>query len=290
MLSALLLVLSSISISLSSNSKEDKIKFFKPVIDTLLNRGVDSAFIMNLLNDDNVAFNEKFVMLNVSSALKKTKPDYTKHYNKRSINKTKIFITENIKTLERAEAMYQVPREVIASILWIETRLGGYTGKNNIVSVFLSTAMANQTEFVNLNLDVIHSEYKGETAKIKKLNNKIKARAKKKSQWAFKELEALEKVSMVSPIPIAEIKGSWAGAFGLSQFLPSSYMAWAVDGNYDGKINLFEKSDAIFSIGNYLKTNGWGDKIKEKRAAVFHYNRSQDYVDAVLKLANFLKI
>lgn len=287
---AILLILSSISISLSSNITNNKVSFFKPVIDSLLERGADSSFVYNLINNNKVAFNEKFVKINVSSSLKKTKPDYSKHYNTRAVNKTKIFIEEYKNILQRAEAMYQVPKEVIASILWVETRHGGYTGKNNVASVFLSTAMASQEEYVKLNIEVIKNEYKDNPEKIKKLTNKVIQRAKKKSQWALKELLALEKIAIISPIKITELKGSWAGAFGLSQFLPSSYMSWAVDGNYDGKINLFDKTDAIFSVGNYLKTNGWGKEIKKQRKAVYHYNHSQDYVDAVLKLADLVKI
>jgi len=289
-LPAILLILSSISISLSSNITNNKISFFKPVIDSLIERGADSSFVHNLISNEQIEFNEKFVKINVSSSLKKTKPDYSKHYNARAVNKTKIFIEEYKNTLQRAEAMYQVPKEVIASILWVETRHGGYTGKNNVVSVFLSTAMASQEEYVNLNISVIEKEYQNNPKKIKELTKKVIQRAKKKSQWALNELLALEKIAIISPIEITELKGSWAGAFGLSQFLPSSYMSWAVDGNYDGKINLFDKTDAIFSVGNYLKTNGWGKELKKQRKAVYHYNHSQDYVDAVLKLADLVKI
>jgi membrane-bound lytic murein transglycosylase B len=43
------------------------------------------------------------------------------------------------------------------------------------------------------------------------------------------------------------------------------------------------------SIGNYLKTNGWSDNINDKKAALHHYNNSDDYVYAVLKLASKIK-
>lgn len=55
-------------------------------------------------------------------------------------------------------------------------------------------------------------------------------------------------------------KGSYAGAMGLGQFMPSSYRKWAVDGDGDGKINLFEShADAIHSVANYLADHGWAD-------------------------------
>jgi membrane-bound lytic murein transglycosylase B len=48
-------------------------------------------------------------------------------------------------------------------------------------------------------------------------------------------------------------------------------------------------NDAVFSVANYLKTNGWGETEDEQRKAVFHYNNSSAYVDAVLKLAELIK-
>jgi membrane-bound lytic murein transglycosylase B len=59
-----------------------------------------------------------------------------------------------------------------------------------------------------------------------------------------------------------------------------------VDGNNDGTIDLYTIDDAIFSVANYLRANGWGEDLRQKRAAVFHYNNSQAYVDAVLTLAS----
>jgi membrane-bound lytic murein transglycosylase B len=58
-------------------------------------------------------------------------------------------------------------------------------------------------------------------------------------------------------INIKNILGSYAGAIGLGQFMPSNYEAYGVDFNKDGKISLLHPLDAIASIANYLKQNGW---------------------------------
>ena len=72
------------------------------------------------------------------------------------------------------------------------------------------------------------------------------------------ELINLFYLSREENLPILEIKGSYAGAMGASQFISSSYRNYAVDGNADGKIDLFNSwDDVLMSIGNYLKQNGW---------------------------------
>ena len=71
----------------------------------------------------------------------------------------------------------------------------------------------------------------------------------------------------------------------MSQFLPSSYLSWAVDGDSNGAIDLNDIDDAMYSVANYLKCNGWGKTTSQQRAAVYHYNNSNAYVDAVLTLA-----
>jgi lytic murein transglycosylase len=63
-------------------------------------------------------------------------------------------------------------------------------------------------------------------------------------------------------IPRAELKGSWAGATGYPQFLPSMYMRLAVDGDGDGRIDIWRSEpDALASIGNYLLNAGWKPNV-----------------------------
>lgn len=266
-----------------ANEKSKK-EIFAPVIDRLLNAGVDSAFVDSLVTHSSVDFDKKYTKINVIP--KPGKADYSKHFDERSVNKTKAFLEENDSLLQAAEDEYGVPKEVIASILWVETRHGGYLGNHHIISVYLSTALANTEEYLESNREVIEDYYKNDPEEKEKKLEKLEERSNYKAGWALDQLIALWKISPIIPTSIFELKGSWAGAFGWSQFLPESYLKWSVDGDSDDKIDLFNKEDAVYSVGNYLKTNGWGDTQKEKEAAVWHYNHSSAYVNAVLTLAN----
>jgi len=280
-------ILSTVRISFSSsNVIMSNSEIFKPVAQKLLKKGVDSSFIFNLISNKNIEFTEKFVKINVIGTY--SPPDYSSHYNDRAVSKSKEFLGSNESILQAAEDKYSVPKEVITSILYVETRHGGYLGFNNIVSVFLSTALADQEEYIELNAKTLKETFSDDSEELEKYLKKLKDRAKYKTNWAMEQLMALEKLSEISPVPITEIEGSWAGAFGMSQFLPSSYISWAVDGNGDGVVNLFDKEDAIFSVANYLSSNGWGKTVKKKRKAIWHYNHSTAYVDAVIKLSELI--
>lgn len=79
-------------------------------------------------------------------------------------------------------------------------------------------------------------------------------------------------------VKLADMKGSWAGAMGQSQFMPSAFMSYAQDGDGDGHINIWQsRSDAFASIANYLKTRGWdnsqtwGREVKVPKNFDFSY-------------------
>ncbi len=293
-----LIIVSSAKISLSLNdSQTEKLKFFKPVIHNLLKSGVDSAFIYRIILDDRTQFDEKYtditVYRNPSAKRDYTKPNpksrYAQNYNSYSVKKSKEFLQEYYPQLKKAEKIHGVPKEVITSILWVETRHGSYLGNSHVISVYLSLAMAGQKEYFEKNRDNLHKRYNSYKDEFPELDTKLEQKTAEKTNWAIDQIKALEVMDSISPIDVMDLRGSWAGAFGLSQFIPSSYVSWAVDGNGDGKINLFDPEDAIFSVANYLKINGWGKTVKEQRDAVFHYNHSNDYVDSVLLLADKLK-
>ena len=269
--------------SLVNSTKNESV--FQPVITQLLQKGVDTAFINKYIVNNNAKFDESFIKINVTGYLKKS--DYSYATSKIAINKSKLFLKENLDILLEAEKKYNVPKEIIVSILWIETRIGDYLGKNHLPSVFFSTALVNEEKYIELNNNVVDKTNNNDSTK-SSLKEKVKQRSEKKSKWAINELVAMNKIEKKFGIDFNNIYGSWAGAFGIPQFLPSSYLNYAIDGNNDGKIDLFNFEDVIFSVANYLNKHKWDNNMEQKRKAIWSYNNSNDYVDAVLKLSELL--
>lgn len=125
--------------------------------------------------------------------------------------------------LHAAEAAYGVPAAVITAILGIETHYGKYTG-NYVVAQTLAT------------LGFGHPQ-RGEEF------------LEELTQFLLYVREA-----RVDPLSIS---GSYAGAMGMAQFMPSSLRRFAVDADGDARVNLFTPDDAIGSIGNFLHMHGW---------------------------------
>jgi membrane-bound lytic murein transglycosylase B len=116
-------------------------------------------------------------------------------------------------------------------------------------------------------------------------------KADRKSGWAYTELKALLTYARREGIDPTSINGSYAGAMGIAQFMPSNVLAYAKDGDQDGRVDLFNHADAITSIASYLKHYGWKPGLTEKAAGkvVYHYNHSKYYVNTVLKITKQLK-
>ena len=230
----------------------DKVVFFRPLIDKYAQAGGDTNFLLELIQDPRSEFIEKATNVSISTVSKK--PDYSHFYNNTSITSTRNFLDENKAIFDSAEAHYKVPREVVAAIIWIETRNGSYLGRTHIPSVFLSAAMADLPRYVEANIARFKKNFTLESQK--DLEIQVVEKAARKARRGLDELLALEKIEKTTPIVTANLTGSYAGAFGMPQFLPSSYVTWAVDGNGDATIDLFTVEDAIFSAANYLKSNG----------------------------------
>lgn len=129
-------------------------------------------------------------------------------------------------TLTRAEETFKVPAEVIVGLIGVETKYGRIMGK----------------------FDIFNSLYT------------LGFHFPRRSKFFRKELKEFLILAREQQWPVGTIKGSYAGAMGYGQFMPSSYRMYAVDFDNDGKINLLENPvDAIGSVANYIKVHGWKD-------------------------------
>lgn len=175
---------------------------------------------------------------------------------RKSIERGRKFLNYNKDMLVNVEKTYAVDKEIIVAILRIETNFNKYVGKYPIFNSLLTlTLMEN-----------------------------------KRSAWAENELIELFWISKTLNKDPLSIKGSWAGAFGMAQFIPSSYRKYAVDGNNDGTIDLYDFTDAFASIANYLQAHGWEKNNSEKNwNAVYAYNHCDEYVKAIFAYAKALK-
>lgn len=271
-------------------TQDQKIEFFRPVIQKLIEKGVPEDYILNLLRDTSVQFNERYVQVDVSlsrpSKSTSSSKIYDKLVNDEAVNRIINFINTNQFILNKIQNLYSIDPEVLASLLWVETRHGDYLGNHQIVSVYFSLALADTDNFIEYNLKRNKDKLKPTKKEIGQLKNKLVQKSRSKANWAINELVSIYKNQNKFPLPVTQIYGSWAGAFGISQFIPSSFVRWAVDGNNDGLYNLFDVEDAIFSAANYLAKHGYGPTEEQKRKALYAYNHSNTYVNTIMLLAN----
>lgn len=150
-------------------------------------------------------------------------------YRKRFVNMQRIkggvdFWNKYAADLERARKIYGVPEEIIVAIIGIETSYGSSTGNYRVMDALTTLAF----DFP------------------------------RRADYFREELENYLLLAREQKFGLLDIKGSYAGAIGVPQFMPGSYRRYAVDFNNDGKIDLSRSAvDAIGSIGNYLKEYGW---------------------------------
>lgn len=140
-----------------------------------------------------------------------------------------VFWNQYEDALNRAWQVYGVPPEIIVGIIGVETRWGRVMGKTRILDA-LATLSFNYP---------------------------------RRAEYFSGELETFLLMARDEQDDPLNLKGSFAGAMGYGQFMPSSYKQYAVDFSGDGYINLWDPVDAIGSVANYFKAHGWvkGDQV-----------------------------
>ncbi|MDL2259782.1 lytic murein transglycosylase [Deltaproteobacteria bacterium OttesenSCG-928-K17] len=233
--------------------------------------------------------NKKLRPLSGYSAPPAAKPSRTQTYahftSADNLAKIRAYYNEDRAQFQRMARQYQVPGEVAAAIMWVETRYGTFMGKHKAASNLASmAAAASSFSVVEKDVEELIKQDAGARAFLVET-------AQARGDWALNELAALMTYSFDNGHDPTTFMGSIYGAIGWGQFMPSNVRQFGVDGNGDGKVDLFDKTDAIFSIGNFLKNHGWKPGAMtedERRAVIMKYNKSGVYVNTVLYLADHL--
>ncbi len=160
------------------------------------------------------------------------------------------FWQKHEKVLNKVSAESGVPAEVIVAIIGVETFYGRIMGSHKVLDALYTLAF----------------DYP------------------KRSKFFTSELKHFLALAQESHIDPLAAKGSYAGAMGFGQFMPSSYRAYAVDFESDNKIDLLNNpQDAIASVGNYLKAHKWKNggevlKLIEKPSVDIKYNQLKPHL------------
>jgi membrane-bound lytic murein transglycosylase B len=256
--------------------------YFKTLQDRLIKDGFDKHTIIRLYSNPKVYFETKKASGFLSH--RESVLNYDQFTLPENIHQSRKYMVKHEPDLLKAERIYGVNKEIITAIILIETRLGKILGGPSVLNMLSTLASLKDTDVRNM--------FWGEISKSTEFTeNKFQNWAERRSKWAYSELKAFLTYTAREKIDPVPIHGSYAGAMGIAQFMPSNILAFARDGNNDGRVDLFNHSDAIASIASYLKHYGWHNGITKKDAydVIYHYNHSSQYVDAVLKVAALLE-
>ena len=148
---------------------------------------------------------------------------FNKRVNDWRINKGRSMYSENKQFLAELTAQYGIPGHYLIAFWGLETNYGGYKGDTSTLDALATLACDKR----------------------------------RKTFFTQELMFALKLVDRENLQP-SSMQGSWAGAMGHTQFMPSTYTQYAIDGDGDGKINLWDsEQDALASAANFLKRLGW---------------------------------
>ncbi len=215
-----ILIIFNSSILVADDFKNWKIKFKKRAI----SEGISKSTVNNLI--DNSKFLPDVIKYDryQPEFYEDTKTYISKRTSSKKIELGKIILNKENNIINKVSSEYKVDKNLLLALMGIETNFGNYLGKMDIISS-LATLSYDQ----------------------------------RRSEFFTKELITLLKLVDAKIIDPSTLFGSWAGAFGNFQFMPSTIKNHAIDYNKDGSIDLKNIEDSFASAANYLSNLGWND-------------------------------
>ena len=211
------------SISLSNEKFNEWLIEFKG---RAINQGVSKDTVDNALK--NAKFLERIVALDRKQPefFEKTYEYLDKRVNEARIREAKKLLSENSILLQKVNAKFKVNNEILVALWGIETNFGVNKGKVDIISALSTLSFDNR-----------------------------------RSEYFEKELIILLKLIDKKIVKYESLYGSWAGAIGNFQFMPSTIQNYALNFDENSDIDLINSfQDSLASAANYLKTIGWNEK------------------------------
>ena len=200
---------------------------------------IDSAFAT-------ATYKEKVVSADKNQPeVKETLENYLpKRVPQWKIDRARKLYAENKDILEQVAKEFGVQARFIVALWGLESNFGTIQGGHNVISSLVTLAFDGRREALY-----------------------------KRQLWAA--LDILKS----GHITLDKFKGSWAGAMGQTQFMPTSFNAYAIDYNNDGRKDIWTtKEDAFASIANYLKQEGWNDSLTWGRQVMLPDNFDNKYI------------
>jgi membrane-bound lytic murein transglycosylase B len=255
---------------------------YQPLLSRLSQEGFKFNFLSKIFIDPRAEIIPERMILSLVS--RETTELYQQFLTPESISLARTFLRQNRKLLRRMEDQFHVEMEVVSAILLVESRFGENIGKYRVIPTLASMALISSQENLQKNYQALREGNPDLSYE------EIENLGKKRGEWAYQELKCFLRIIQDEKMDPLEVYGSYAGALGMAQFIPSSYLAYAINQKSFGHW-LLEKEAAIFSIGNYLKSHGWKKNlpVEKKKKVLWTYNHSEPYVETVLQLARRLK-
>lgn len=264
-----------------------------PLTRRLAGDGFDAVKLNALFSRSEVRFDPLVMarkmnaLLEVKLSAGKPRPEapelYVSYLNPFLIMQARGFLETQRTALREAKSRYGVPEEILTALLLVETKLGRNVGSKSALSTLASMALAGDFSLV-----APHIEYRDLSPEMALW---LRWRTAQKAAWAYKELKALLVYAKNAGYDPASIPGSVYGAIGICQFMPTNAVRYGADLDGDGRVDLFNPTDAVLSTARFLSANGWRANLtrESQMAVLYRYNHSHPYTRTIMAVADRLR-